>query len=87
MTNQTLGDLHNTNTSNNKGTVFKVMGGEPNKRKYDEVYHFENKRPKQRDPITFDDTNLKDITVPHTDPLVISPIINGFKVQRVLVDT
>lgn len=74
-------------TSNGKGTIFTNIGGEVIKGKDNEVYHLENKRQKPRNPITSDDTHLENITTPHADPLVISPIISGYKVKRVLVDT
>lgn len=73
-------------TSNGKGTIFTNIGDEVIKGKDNEVYHLENKRQKPRNPITSEDAHLENITTPHADPLVISPIISGYKVKRVLVD-
>lgn len=63
------------------------MGGEVIKRKANKIYHKENKRLKPRDTMTFNSTNLENITTPHANPLVISTTINGYKVKRVLVNT
>lgn len=60
-----------TNTPNCRGTIFKIMGGELAKRKSDEIYHVENKKPKIRDPTTFNETNLENITILHANPLVL----------------
>lgn len=37
--------------------------------------------------ISVSDADLKNVSLPHDDPLVIAPIVDNFKVQRVLVDT
>ncbi|XP_028075689.1 uncharacterized protein LOC114277927 [Camellia sinensis] len=36
--------------------------------------------------ITFDDSDLARVTLPHTDPLVIELRVNRFTVERVLID-
>lgn len=51
-----------------------------------------SKRPHQESEIRFTAKDLEDVTIPHHDPLVVSPIIQrrdgGFsKVARVLMDT
>lgn len=37
-------------------------------------------------PITFDEIDLEGTSQPHADALVITCIINGFLVKRVMVD-
>ncbi|XP_060216331.1 uncharacterized protein LOC132643823 [Lycium barbarum] len=37
-------------------------------------------------PITFDDEDMKDIAQPHNDALVISVLVNKFRIKRVLID-
>ncbi|CAL5413954.1 unnamed protein product [Camellia sinensis] len=44
------------------------------------------KRPREAPSITFDDSDLIDITVPHIDPLVIELRVNRFTVEHVLID-
>lgn len=74
------------NQQNLKGTVFMISGGDNNKRKEasPEIFSINKKR---KEIIYFSDEDLEGINFPHPDPLVISPIINEFRVQRVLVDT
>lgn len=70
---------------NLRGTVFMIMGGEANKRKAQEGKN--NVKKSKTTAIYFSDEDTKEVKYPHQDPLVISPIINEFIVQRVLVDT
>ncbi|XP_028115876.1 uncharacterized protein LOC114313666 [Camellia sinensis] len=44
------------------------------------------KRPHEIATISFDDTDLVGVTLPHTDPLVISLRINRFTIECVLID-
>ncbi|XP_028069020.1 uncharacterized protein LOC114271605 [Camellia sinensis] len=44
------------------------------------------KRPHEAASITFDDSNLASVTLPHIDPLVIELRVNRFTVERVLID-
>ncbi|GAA0141283.1 hypothetical protein LIER_02460 [Lithospermum erythrorhizon] len=39
-----------------------------------------------REPITFSESELAGLELPHDNPLVISPIIANFMVARILVD-
>ncbi|XP_028119723.1 uncharacterized protein LOC114317216 [Camellia sinensis] len=44
------------------------------------------KRPHETGRISFDDTDLIGVTLPHTDPLVIELRMNRFTIERVLID-
>ncbi|XP_028091259.1 uncharacterized protein LOC114291603 [Camellia sinensis] len=44
------------------------------------------KRPHEIGRISFDDTNLVGVTLPHIDPLVIELCVNRFTIERVLID-
>ncbi|XP_028123312.1 uncharacterized protein LOC114320357 [Camellia sinensis] len=44
------------------------------------------KRPYETSRISFDDTDLDRVTLPHADPLVIELRVNRFTVERVLID-
>lgn len=59
----------------NNGTIFVIMGGEWEKRSK-EVFLLESKYNEEE--ITFSSKDLENIVLPHQDPLVITPMINGF---------
>ncbi|XP_028091341.1 uncharacterized protein LOC114291675 [Camellia sinensis] len=44
------------------------------------------KRPHEIGRISFDDTDLVGVTLPHVDPLVIELCVNRFTIERVLID-
>ncbi|XP_028084375.1 uncharacterized protein LOC114285534 [Camellia sinensis] len=44
------------------------------------------KRPYETGRISFNDTDLVGVTLPHTDPLVIELRVNRFTIERVLID-
>ncbi|XP_028055741.1 uncharacterized protein LOC114259919 [Camellia sinensis] len=44
------------------------------------------KRPHETRRISFDDTNLNGVTLPHADPLIVELRVNEFTVERVLIN-
>ncbi|XP_028070444.1 uncharacterized protein LOC114272929 [Camellia sinensis] len=44
------------------------------------------KRPHETGRISFDNTDLVGVTLPHADPLVIELRVNKFTIERVLID-
>ncbi|XP_030945724.1 uncharacterized protein LOC115970201 [Quercus lobata] len=53
---------------------------------YPDEQPFEKKLKLTREPITFNDDNLEGMIQPHDDALVVTALINGFIVKRVLID-
>lgn len=70
---------------NLKGTVFMILEGD-NAKTIEKPIVLHRKRPR-KEIIFFSEEDIREIKFPHLDPLVISPIIGEFLVQRVLVDT
>lgn len=60
--------------------------GESNSKTIEAPNNLPGIRPR-KEVIFFSDEDTEEVKFPHLDPLVISPIINEFLVQRVLVDT
>lgn len=71
------------NQQNYKGTAFMILGGDENAKAINSI---QGKRPR-REIISFSEEDSLEIRFLHQDPLVFSPVINEFLVQRVLVDT
>lgn len=47
----------------------------------------EDRKRKKSEPISFSDEDREGVQLPHNDALVVSAIIGGVEVRRLLVDT
>ncbi|GAA0159523.1 hypothetical protein LIER_16277 [Lithospermum erythrorhizon] len=79
-----LGGQGNGHTGETQGTDKGATKTHPHEK---QVYALSPMTTIDREPISFSESELVGLELPHDEPLVISPIIANFVVARILLDT